>query len=315
MDNTQTKIIVVGSLSQDMVLCVNYLPTPGETIIASDFKIGLGGKGNNQAIAASRSGVSTYFIGNIGSDEAGKLLKQSLIANCVHTECLYTDSNYGTGLAFITITPDGNNSIIIAPQANNNLKPELIEKSSYIFSGRYILLLQLETPIETSLTAAKIAFSQKQPIILNPAPAAKQLPKELLEIVDFFIPNQSETQILTGIEVTDFNSAKIAAQKLKSLGPKNIIITMGDIGVYALTDDNQEIIKTAYKVSAIDTVAAGDAFCGAFAAHYSQYNSIEPAIDYASCAGALATTKTGAVDSLPYKSEILDYLEKMAKIK
>lgn len=119
---------------------------------------------------------------------------------------------------------------------------------------------------------------------------------------------------MTGIEVTDFNSAKIAAQKLKSLGPKNIIITMGDIGVYTLDDNNQEIIKTAYKVSAIDTVAAGDAFCGAFAAHYSQYNSIESAIDYASCAGALATTKNGAVDSLPYKSDILDYLEKMAKI-
>ncbi len=128
----------------------------------------------------------------------------------------------------------------------------------------------------------------------------------MLEIVDFFIPNQSEAQILTGIEVTDFSSAKIAAQKLKSLGPKNIVITMRDIGIYALTDDNREIVKTAYKVSAIDTVAASDAFYRAFAAHYIEYNSVESAIDFASVAGALATTKTGAVDSLPYKSEILD---------
>ncbi len=304
------KIIVVGSLSLDLVLRVARIPSLGETIIAQDFAKYPGGKGNNQAIAASRSQAITIMIGNIGQDEYGQMLKQSLIDNNVNTEFLYEDSSSGTGLAFITINADADNSIVIAPRSNSNLTPALIAKSKLAFTENYLLMLQLETPIEASIYAAQLARQQKQLVLLNPAPApaSGQLPRELMELVDFFLPNQSEAFLLTGIAVKDVESAKLAALNLLKLGPKNIIITMGDLGVFALTYQQEEIFIPAFKVKTIDTTAAGDAFCGAFAACYLRNSDLILALKYASAAGALATTKSGAVPSLPEASDILQLL-------
>jgi ribokinase len=299
-------VVVVGSLSQDIVVSTPRLPVKGETIRGSNFGMFAGGKGNNQAMAAGRAGAAVTMIGRVGADAFGDMLIATLKKNNVDASHMVQDKEAGTGIAMITVDADGDNSIIIAQRANLNLCDKDIEKADSVFAGSKILLMQLEVPTEADAFAAKQARKHGTFVALNPAPAPEngKLPKELLENVDVIIPNQTEAELMTGVKVTDEKTALTAAEELKKLGPKNIIITMGELGALLVEDGKAPQMVSSYKVKAIDTTAAGDAFCGALAAAFAAGETLANAVKFGCAAGALATTKMGAEPSLPNKEEI-----------
>lgn len=300
------QVIVVGSLSQDIVVSTPRLPVKGETIRGSNFGMFAGGKGNNQAMAAGRAGAKVAMVGRVGSDSFGEMLIQTLKKNNVDASHMVQDKDAGTGIAMITVDGDGDNSIIIAQRANLNLCDKDIEKAESIMSQSKILLMQLEVPTEADAFAAKLARRHGTFVALNPAPAPVdgKLPKELLENVDAIIPNQTEAELMTGIKVLDEKSAMVAAEELRKLGPKNIIITLGELGALLVEEGKPPVMISSYKVNAVDTTAAGDAFCGALAAAFAAGESLANAVKFGCAAGALATTKMGAEPSLPTKDEI-----------
>lgn len=300
------QVIVVGSLSQDIVVSTPRLPVKGETIRGSNFGMFAGGKGNNQAMAAGRAGAKVSMVGRVGADSFGDMLIETLRKNNVDASHMVQDKNAGTGIAMITVDSDGDNSIIIAQRANLNLCNEDIDKAETVVSQSKILLMQLEVPTEADAFAARLARKHGTFVALNPAPAPAdgKLPKELMENVDLLIPNQTEAELMTGIKVVDEKSALAAAEELKKLGPKNIIITLGELGALLAEENKAPLMIPSYKVNAIDTTAAGDAFCGALAAAYAGGDSLVNAVRFGCAAGALATTKMGAEPSLPSKLEI-----------
>jgi ribokinase len=300
------QVIVVGSLSQDIVVSTPRLPVKGETIRGSDFGMFAGGKGNNQAMAAGRAGAKVTMVGRVGADSFGDMLIATLKKNNVDASHMIQDKEAGTGIAMITVDGDGDNSIVIAQRANLNLCDKDIEKAETVVSQCKILLMQLEVPTEADTFAAKLARKHGTFVALNPAPAPVdgKLPKELLENVDVIIPNQTEAELMTGIKVIDEKSALAAAEELKKLGPKNVIITLGELGALLAEDGRAPEVIPSYRVNAIDTTAAGDAFCGALAAAYASGETLANAVKFGCAAGALATTKMGAEPSLPTKEEI-----------
>lgn len=300
------QVIVVGSLSQDIVVSTPRLPVKGETIRGSDFGMFAGGKGNNQAMAAGRAGAKVTMVGRVGADSFGDMLIATLKKNNVDASHMIQDKDAGTGIAMITVDGDGDNSIVIAQRANLNLCNKDIEKAETVVSQCKILLMQLEVPTEADTFAAKLARKHGTFVALNPAPAPVdgKLPKDLLENVDVIIPNQTEAELMTGIKVIDEKSALAAAAELKKLGPKNVIITLGELGALLAEDGKAPVMIPSYRVNAIDTTAAGDAFCGALAAAYASGETLANAVKFGCAAGALATTKMGAEPSLPTKEEI-----------
>lgn len=300
------QVVVVGSLSQDIVVSTPRLPVKGETIRGSNFGMFAGGKGNNQAMATARAGSKVTMIGRVGADSFGEMLIATLKKNNVDASHMVQDKTEGTGIAMITVDADGDNSIIIAQRSNLNLCDADIVKAESVFENSKILLMQLEVPTETDTFAAKMARKHGTFVALNPAPAPAdgKLPSELLENIDLITPNQTEAELLTEIKVIDEKSATEAAEKLRKMGPKNVIITMGEQGALLVEEGKNPVMVSSYKVRAIDTTAAGDAFCGALAAAFAAGETLANAVRFGCAAGALATTKMGAEPSLPDKSEI-----------
>jgi ribokinase len=300
------QVVVVGSLSQDIVVSTPRLPAKGETIRGTGFGMFAGGKGNNQAMAAGRAGAKVSMVGRVGADGFGDMLIETLKKNNVDASHMVQDKEAGTGIALITVDGDGDNSIVIAQRANLNLCDKDIEKADAVIAASKILLMQLEVPTEADTFAAKAARKHGTFVALNPAPAPVdgKLPQELMENVDVIIPNQTEAELMTGIKVVDEKSAIAAAEVLHKLGPKNIIITLGELGALLVEEGKAPLMVSSYKVQAIDTTAAGDAFCGAMAAAYAEGETLANAVKFGCAAGALATTKMGAEPSLPTKEEI-----------
>lgn len=299
-------IVVVGSLSFDLVMRVPRRPQKGETIIGNDFQTFVGGKGNNQALAAARAGATVSMIGKVGSDSFGNQIHETLLEAGVDARFLFRDSTVSTGIADILVGADGDNSICIAPQANGRLHPDDIITAASVIKASGIMLLQLEIPINTVFFAAKLAKENGLNVILNPAPCPENgiLSPELLALVDILTPNQSEAELLTGIAVTDLRSAMEAATKLQSLGIKQVIITMGELGALLVKENQVATMIPAFTVEAVDSTAAGDAFCGSLAAALAREADLEKAVVYGCAAGALATTKLGAEPSLPKQTDI-----------
>jgi ribokinase len=301
------KVVVVGSLNMDLVVQVPRRPVKGETLRGTGFSMFVGGKGNNQAIAAARAGASVSMVGRVGQDAFGEVLLTTLAKNGIEAGYVQRDAEVGTGIANITVDAEGDNSIVLAPQANDRLSPQDVAQAAPVFEAAQVLLLQLEVPLETVSAAAQLARRAGVLVVLNPAPAPASgtLPSELLQALDLFIPNQTETEGLTGLKVSDEASAIAAARALQALGPKNIIITLGEQGALLLQADGSSRLIPAYSVNAIDTTAAGDAFCGALAAWLASGTALPEAIGFACAAGALAATRLGAEPSLPYRPEII----------
>ncbi len=286
-------IIVFGSINIDLVAKTPRLPLPGETIIGSNFLTAGGGKGANQAVAATRLGASTHMIGRVGNDNFGEKLLTNLQSYGLNTDNISIDKNSHSGVAIIAVDDGGQNNIIVIPGANNHLGDADIERLQKLLPGATSLLLQLEIPLEVVHRAALIACEAGVRVILDPAPARSDLPLELYPLIDTIAPNEVEASQLVGFAVHDTETAIKAAKKLQQRGVKNALVKLGDRGVVAVTAD-RTLFVPAFAVEAIDTVGAGDAFNGGLAAALDAGLSLEDAVVWGAAAGALCVTKMGA---------------------
>ena len=297
------EVMLVGSANVDLVVRTHRFPSPGETLQGTDFHTFPGGKGANQAVAVAKLGGQCGLIAKIGTDAFGEQLLQSLQESGVDTRLVSRVSDCATGVAVITVDEAGQNTIVVAPGTNNLLTPNEVE--SGLKSVTYaVLLVQMEIPIAT-VVAASIQAKNKI-FILNPAPA-RPLPDELLARVDYLTPNETETEILTGVLPVDDSSCTKAASLLMDRGVKNIVFTLGEKGSFFA---NRKVARLypSIRVKPVDTTAAGDAFNGALALCLARGDSIERAISVANITGALSSTKAGAQASMPSMLEVLDRL-------
>ena len=296
------KVTVVGSFMYDLVATAPRRPKTGETLIGDSFGMFLGGKGANQAIAASRAGAIVSMVGRLGNDLFGDQFLEKFSTEVINTEFVIQDTENGTGVGMPLIDASGDNSIVIIPQANMALSFENIDQAESSIADSDVLVLQCEVPMEANQRAAEIANKNDTLVILNPAPAC-EIPDALLSLVDIITPNESETEILTGMPTETDNQAIEAAHLLLSKGIETVILTLGSRGSFLLTKKMEKLIP-AYSVEVVDTTAAGDAFCGALAASLAHGINIEKSVKIANAAGALAVTKLGAEPSLPSREEI-----------
>ena len=296
------KIAVIGSSNTDMVIKSDRIPVPGETVLGGNFFMNPGGKGANQAVAAARMDGNVTFIAKVGNDLFGKESIANWQKENIDTKHVIIDESNPSGVALIMVDSKGENCISVALGANASLSPKDLQSAKNIIENSDIVLMQLETPLDTITTAAKWAYNKGVKVILNPAPAAK-LPLELLQYLYLITPNETEAELLTNIKVTDQVSAKKAADILHLMGVKNVIITMGKQGAYLSCSSFNEIIP-AYKVTAIDTVAAGDVFNGALAVALSENMDWITAVKLAQKAASISVTRPGAQSSAPYRFEV-----------
>lgn len=297
-----SKIAVIGSSNTDMVVRTPHFPAPGETILGGEFLMNAGGKGANQAVAAARSGGEVFFIGKVGSDIFGKNSIKNIKKEGIDVSGISTDPEAASGVAQIIVDEKGENSIVVAPGANQKLSREDIDNAEDQIRQADILLMQLEIPVDTILYAANKAHRLGKKVILNPAPAT-QLPDDLFTSLYMITPNENETELLTNIKVTDESSAAEAAKSLKNRGVRNVIITMGSKGAYVYTDELKQMVP-AFDVQAVDTTAAGDCFNGALAVELSRGMDMIESVQYANRAASIAVTRPGAQASLPNREEV-----------
>jgi ribokinase len=301
MKNT---IAVVGSLNTDMIIKTTKIPRPGETILGGEFHMAAGGKGANQAVAAARAGGDVAFIARIGNDIFGKKAIEGFIRDRIDVKHVYKDRQAASGIALIIVGADGENSIAVASGANSHLSIDDIRRAERAISSAKILLMQLETPLETVRKAAEIAVRNNVPVILNPAPA-RLLDNRLLRQIAILTPNETETEILTGIKIKKESDMAKAAQGLLTKGVRAVFITLGSKGVFvALETEKIPRIIPAFKVKAVDTTAAGDVFNGALAVALAEGRPLLDAARFANAAAALSVTKLGAQPSAPYRKDI-----------
>ena len=300
------RVTVVGSFMFDLVARAPRRPKTGETLIGDSFGMFIGGKGANQAIAASRLNALVCMVGRLGDDLFGNQFLDKFSYEKINTDFVIQDKNNGTGVGMPLIDASGDNSIVIIPRANTALSAKNINQGYEAIANSDILLLQLEVPIEASQRAAEIAKENSTIVILNPAPA-REIPDTLLDLVDILTPNESETEILSGISATTEKEAKEAARILMDKGVETVILTLGSRGSLLLTATVESFFP-ANQVDVVDTTAAGDAFCGALAASLANGSTIEEAVKTGNAAGALAVTKLGAEPSLPKKADLDQFL-------
>ena len=302
MDKQDPKVVVVGSFNMDLVVKAGRRPQTGETLMGEEFGMFIGGKGSNQAIAAARLGANVTMIGRLGADLFGDTLMAAHIEEGICTDYVIRDTEVGTGVASILIDADGDNSIVLVPQANMGLTVADIEQASEAIAAADALLLQLEVPIAASQRAAEIAKSNGARVVLNPAPA-QELPDDFLTQVDILTPNEVETESLSGVRVSTATDAERAAKVLLSKGLSAVILTLGERGALLLTSDMTQQVP-AYSVEVADTTAAGDAFCGALATALARGENLVDAVAFANAAGALAVTVLGAAPSMPTAAQV-----------
>lgn len=291
-------IAVVGSLNLDTVVQVARLPQPGETLLASGHFANPGGKGGNQAVAAARLGAEVAMIGRIGNDAAGTFLRDSLQTDGVDASHVTEDPEAPTGMAFITLDAGGENSIVVSAGANAELGIAEIEAAADTIETAAVVLAQLEVPPEVVGSAARITSGT---VVLNPAPA-RSLDPALLEQVDVLVPNETELAALSGRSGSE-SLDEVAAMAREIPGPGAVVVTLGARGALVVEGD-QMVHVPAPSVHAVDTTAAGDAFCGAIGEALIRDTTLIEAATWAVRAGAITTTRLGAQRSLPTRSEL-----------
>lgn len=297
-----SKIVVIGSSNLDMVVQTKHIPVPGETILSDSFFMNPGGKGANQAVTIARLGREVIFISKLGNDIFGKQFHQVFAKENINTDYLIPDDDLPSGVALITVGKNGENSIVVAPGANGNLKVEDLEKALPILDEAGIILMQLEIPLDVVNYVGKYVSEEEAILVLNPAPA-RVLPDELLKRVNILTPNETEASILSGIPINNLEDAKKSAQIISQKGVDKVIITMGAQGVLIYNEESFEYVE-AQKVNAVDTTAAGDVFNGALCVALAEGNSLSNAVRFASVVAAISVTKKGAQSSIPYRNEI-----------
>jgi ribokinase len=285
-----------------MVVKSDRLPVPGETVLGGAFMMNPGGKGANQAVAIARMGGNVTFISKTGNDLFGRQSVEMYGDENIVTDYIFSDQHLPSGVALIMVDRNGENCIVVASGANGSLSPKDIEKARNVIESADILLMQLEVPMDTVEYAAKLAHEKGIKVVLNPAPAAF-LSNELLKCLYAIIPNKTEAEMLSGIKVSDLETAKQAADIIAAKGVDKVVITLGSKGALIKDGDVYSFIP-ADKVEAVDTTAAGDTFCGAFCVGISEGLSIEDAVRMATKAAGITVTREGAQAAIPYRKEI-----------
>lgn len=302
---TRSRIAVVGSLNADLVVRVDRRPLPGETVLGSDLHVWPGGKGANQAVAAARMGASVAMVGMVGTDSFGDLLLNSLRQQKVDvTYVLRSEGSSGT--AQIVLDGSGQNSIVVSPGANGRLTPDALKAAGAVLLDCDLVLAQLEIPDPAVAWLAEFCAARGKALLLNPAPA-RRLDPGLWQRVAVLVPNESETEFLTGIRVDSLQAAGAAARRLHGNGVRQVIITMGERGVLWSASGRQAAVP-AFRVKAVDTTAAGDCFIGALAALSAGGEVTRAALRGASAAAAISVTRPGAQPSMPERCEVERFL-------
>lgn len=299
-------VVVFGSINMDLVARTPRLPGPAETILGHEFFTAPGGKGANQAVAVARLGIPTKMIGRVGGDSFGQELQQQLANSGVDTSAILVDETVSSGVALIAVDDTAQNSIIVIPGANGRVAETDVQRLEHHLVGVKVLLLQLEIPLAATVAAARLGRERGITVVLDPAPVC-DIPSELYEIVDIITPNEVEAGHLVGFPVKSKDEAHRAAQILLKKGVKTVIIKLGALGAFYATPAEQTFVP-AYKVKAIDTVAAGDAFNGGLATALVEGHDLLSAVRWGAAVGALSTTKAGAQPSLPSRAEVEAFL-------
>lgn len=297
-------ITIVGSINLDRTIRVEKMPKPGETMHTKEIFSSGGGKGANQAVAAKRSEAKTQFIGAIGQDDAGQVMFELLTQEGIDLTGVVTLENQATGQAYITVDSQGENSIMIHAGANNAFTPAHVRAHQQTIEQSDFLIAQFESTLASTIEAFTIARATDVVTILNPAPAFTKVPEALLKVTDMIVPNETETEILTGIKITDEASMQEAATVLHDWGIQAVIITVGSKGAFYSVDGRSGMVP-AFKVEAVDTTAAGDTFIGSLSSVLKKdFSNLEAAIRYGNKASSLTVQRFGAQPSIPYKNEL-----------
>jgi ribokinase len=291
-------IAIIGSNMVDLISYIDKMPKEGETLEAPDFEIGCGGKGANQAVAAAKLGSKVMMVTKVGDDLFADNTIQNLKNFGIDTEYTVKVPGTSSGVAPIFVDPESKNRILIIKGANKHLSPEDVDRASEKLKKCSLIVLQLEIPLPTIYRAIEFGNEHGIPVILNPAPASKELDFEYVCKCDFFIPNESELETLTDLPVENEEQIQTAALTLIEKGVKNVIVTMGSRGVMWVTKDNVKTV-TSHKVDAIDTTGAGDAFIGCFSHYFVQSGDVLQAMKMATAFAALSVTKRGTQTSYP----------------
>ena len=307
IENTMS-ILVIGSSNTDLVAKVKSMPKPGETVLGGEFFVNPGGKGANQAVAAARLGCDVTFCCKTGEDDYGKAAKALFAKEGMNTSYVISTPECASGVALIFVDSKGENSIVVAGGANNTLSEKDVD-SIEGFGDYKIVLAQLEIPLQTVEHIGALCKSKGVPFILNPAPA-QPLSKELLQCVDIITPNETESEILTGIKVTDEATASKAAAALCALGVGKVIITMGSTGAFVYENGAGKIVPAYKAEKVVDTTAAGDVFNGSLAVALSKGEPLAQAVNFAQAAASISVQRSGAQASAPQLNEVMELLNK-----
>jgi len=303
----QARVVVIGSINMDIVIRAERMPREGETVFGSNLRFFPGGKGANQAVAAARLGGETFMVGRVGKDSFGDVLKSRLLEDGINCDRVIVDEKAATGTALIVINPTGNNSILVAPGAADNVSPADADAARDLISRADALLFQFEIPLETVARAAELAREHRVLTVLDAGPA-KECPPDLLRMVDVVSPNETEAEALIGRDIPDLPSAKKAAKVFLDMGVKAVVLKLGEKG--CVVARQREIRHyPAFNVSPVDTTAAGDAFTAALALELAKKEPFETAVPFANAAGALSTLRPGAQPSMPTRQEVLNFLQ------
>lgn len=301
------RIVVVGSSNTDMIIQAARIPRPGETILGGEFTMAAGGKGANQAVAAARAGGQVTFVARVGDDIFGRQAIDGFVKDGINVDHVTKDGQAPSGVALIFVAADGENSIGVASGANGRLSPADVDKAAAAVGSADVVVMQLETPIDTIRSTAKMAASHGVRVILNPAPA-QPLSDDILKCVSILTPNETEAELLTGIKVDNDEQAAAAAKTLRGHGIAIVILTLGARGVYVSSDELTGIVP-GFKVKPVDTTAAGDVFNGALAVAMAEGRPLAEAIRFANAAAAISVTRLGAQPSAPKRAEIEQLVE------
>ena len=300
-NNKMKKILVIGSIGYDLTTYYEKMPVVGETIVGRKFAQNPGGKGDNQAVSGALSGGDITFLGAIGDDYYGEILKKNLEDNGVK-HSLKVVPNMSCQIATILVDQDGRNSIIIVPGANNYVDKKQIDDNEKLIDESDIILLQLEIPIETVEYIIDFANKKNKIIILNPSPW-QTISENILKKVDYLIPNEIELSLMTGMNTDNIEQIELACKKIIELGAKNLIVTLGEKGSLLYNKEGTKLFQ-AFPVKAVDTTGAGDCFAGVFSTYLSKNYPIEEAIKYANLASSISVTKIGTIPSYPTQKDI-----------
>ncbi len=295
----------------DLVVRSPQIPRTGQTVLGSEFIMNPGGKGANQAVAAAKLGARVHLVARLGDDLFAPRCAENFKTAGINTDYVFTTPGVPSGVALITVDDQGNNAIVVAPGANRELSRRDVEAAAPALASAELLLVQLEVPLETVERAIQIAHDAHVPVILDPAPAV-ELDPDTLAMIEVITPNQTEAEVITGVEITGPDAARTACESLLQRNVRSVALTMGAEGVMAACDEGFELVP-AVEVETLDSTAAGDAFAAALAVELARGRTFLQAVDFARFAAALSVTRAGAQSSMPSRKQVETFIKNHAR--